>query len=185
MHRLRWNMNHAGAWSPSASQSGGGGPRIAPGTYQVRLTAAGVTQTRTLRVRIDPRLAEKGVSRGDLEETLGLNLRIRDAHSQSRLVLARIQRAEQALEGETGEQAERARRALAELKPRIQTDPNEPSYPQPMLIDQINYLYGMTNAADQKLGRDAFERYGQLRSELDRYLAALRTILDNCGALCD
>ena len=36
-----------------------------------------------------------------------------------------------------------------------------------MLVRQIEYLYGMLTTADQKPGRDARERYVQLRDEMD------------------
>jgi hypothetical protein len=44
------------------------------------------------------------------------------------------------------------------------------SYPPPMLIDQLGYLYGMTSRADQQLGQDAFARLETLRTELDGLL---------------
>lgn len=184
MHRIRWDFAHPGAWSANAGSSGRGGPLATPGAYQVRLTAGDVTQTRRLKVKIDPRVADSGVTQGDLDEQEATNLRIRDALSQSRLLLARIQRAEKALEGKTGPEADAARKALGELRVRVQTDPNEPSYPQPMLIDQIDYLAGLTDNGDQKLGRDVFRRYDQLRTQLDNELATLRKILEDCGSIC-
>ena len=39
-----------------------------------------------------------------------------------------------------------------------------------MLIDQLGYLYGMLTRADQKVGRDGFERYAELRKQLDGVL---------------
>jgi hypothetical protein len=44
-------------------------------------------------------------------------------------------------------------------------------------VTHITYLYGMTNATDQKVGRDAVERYTYLRKELDRRIAELDSIL--------
>jgi hypothetical protein len=40
----------------------------------------------------------------------------------------------------------------------------------------VSYLYGMANRGDQKVGRDAVERYQVLRRELDARQAELRTI---------
>jgi photosystem II stability/assembly factor-like uncharacterized protein len=185
MHRVRWDLSRAGVWDADAGDSGENGPTTAPGTYRARLTVGSVRQTRTFAIKIDPRIAQQGVTQADLDEQLLLNERIRDALSQAKLTLARIQRAEQALEGKTGPIADRARRRLAALKATIQTDPNEPSYPQPMLIDQIDYLYGMTDSADQQLGHDAFERYRQLRAQVDDAIAELLRILGRCGSLCD
>jgi hypothetical protein len=50
-------------------------------------------------------------------------------------------------------------------------------YSQPELQTHITYLYGMTNATDQKIGRDAIDRYEVLRKELDQRIAELNKIL--------
>ena len=47
------------------------------------------------------------------------------------------------------------------------------AYPQPMLLDQIRYLYGMLTAADQPPGRDAYERFAELVAWLQRIQTAL------------
>ena len=39
-----------------------------------------------------------------------------------------------------------------------------------MLVDQLGYLYGMITRADQKVGQDGFERYADLRKQLDQVL---------------
>ena len=55
--------------------SGAHGPVAIPGQYQVRLTAAGQTQTAQLEIKLDPRV---NVSQADLEMQLSLLLRERD-----------------------------------------------------------------------------------------------------------
>src|SRR5260370_29132412 len=50
-------------------------------------------------------------------------------------------------------------------------------YSKPELQTHITYLYSETNAADQKIGRDAIERYNALRKELDQRIAQLDKIL--------
>jgi hypothetical protein len=40
-------------------------------------------------------------------------------------------------------------------------------YGKPGLATHVRYLAGMTTSADQKIGRDAIDRYGVLRKELD------------------
>jgi hypothetical protein len=40
-------------------------------------------------------------------------------------------------------------------------------YSKPGLQAHIQYLAGMTTAVDQKIGRDAVERYQELKKELD------------------
>jgi hypothetical protein len=41
------------------------------------------------------------------------------------------------------------------------------TYMQPMLIDQMKYLYGMISKADQILGNDAYKRFDDLSLELE------------------
>jgi photosystem II stability/assembly factor-like uncharacterized protein len=53
------------------------GPLAPPGEYQVRLAAAGQTQTRSFRVRMDPRLV--GVTAAGLQAEFALAMKIRDA----------------------------------------------------------------------------------------------------------
>jgi hypothetical protein len=50
-------------------------------------------------------------------------------------------------------------------------------YSQPALQAQITYLYGLTTRADQRVGRDAIERYRVLRRELDARVAELNAVI--------
>jgi hypothetical protein len=54
----------------------------------------------------------------------------------------------------------------------------EGRYPQPMLLDQLRYLGGMTNDADQKLGTDAYTRFDELKAELEGHLAEIEQLLE-------
>jgi hypothetical protein len=49
-------------------------------------------------------------------------------------------------------------------------------YGRPGLQTQITYLYGLTTQADQRIGRDAVERYQTLRGELDAAQAEARAV---------
>lgn len=46
-------------------------------------------------------------------------------------------------------------------------------YSQPMLIDQLSYLYSNLDRADQRPGVDAVERYQSPRRQLDEQVAKL------------
>jgi hypothetical protein len=50
-------------------------------------------------------------------------------------------------------------------------------YSRPALQSHIQYLYGLTSQADQRIGRDATERYVTLRRELDVTMARARALL--------
>jgi len=50
-------------------------------------------------------------------------------------------------------------------------------YSKPELQSQIQYLYGMSNTADQRIGRDATARYAEMRKQLDATIARARALL--------
>ncbi len=45
-----------------------------------------------------------------------------------------------------------------------------------MLLDQVDYLYGMVTKADGRPNRDAHVRYDELREQLDDVLNRLRQL---------
>ncbi len=50
-------------------------------------------------------------------------------------------------------------------------------YAKPGIQEHVTYLARMTSGGDQKVGRDAIERYAELRKELDAIKAKLDEIL--------
>ena len=180
MNRFIWDLRHPGAWDADGRSSYG--PLAAPGNYQVRLSVGDWSTTRSLRVNIDPRVAADGVTIAHLEEQLDLNLRTRDAISGARRaahdMAAHIDRLQAAVDD--GEQAaqnvEPVIEELQSLHAQLVTE-DTGSYPPPMLIGQLQYLYGMTTRADQQLGRDAFTRFETLRTELGSILDEWNSML--------
>jgi photosystem II stability/assembly factor-like uncharacterized protein len=59
MHRFVWNLAWASSGGPTADEEADirnpSGPKVIPGTYQVRLTVDGQSQTQTLDIIMDPR----------------------------------------------------------------------------------------------------------------------------------
>ncbi len=176
MHRFTWDLRYPGAWSENARAAGRGGPMAVPGTYQARLVAGEWSATERFQLLIDPRIADDGVTVADLEEQLALNLSIRDAISEARLVLAEVRRAMEGLRDDR-----RARR-LSAIEARLATaDTGGIRYAQPMLLAQLQYLSRMTARADQKPGKDAHQRYEQLRGELDELLEQFHALVEDSG----
>lgn len=167
MHRFVWDLSYPGPRDPDSRRSGRGGPTAVPGRYTVRLSAGDWSETRPLELRIDPRVEEDGVTIADLEAQLALNQQIVELLSRARETAARVEAALEARDG-----SEELRALHSEL---VTSDAG--SYPQPMLLAQISYLYGMTNGADQRPGDQAYERYEQLRTELDRIVARVDAAL--------
>ncbi len=150
LHRFRWDLRHAGSWHAEAAQRRRSGPVVAPGAYTVRLIVDGEALEQSLTVRPDPRLSEAGIDQSDLEAQEKLCLQIRDLLSDAR-------RLAETLKDENSADAAAVDALQAEL------NTAEGRYRQPMLIDQIQYLFNMLNSADQRPGKDAYDRYDYLR----------------------
>ena len=91
MNRFVWDLRYAGAkdfpgmilWAGSTR-----GPLAPPGTYQVRLTAAGQTKTQPFAISRNPNTP--GVTDADLAEQFTLALQIRDRVTQANEAVIRI-----------------------------------------------------------------------------------------------
>ena len=141
----------------------------APGTYQARLKVGEWTKTVSFEAHMDPRIAKEGyVSPEDITGQVSLALKARDTLSRARLAAARL---EEALENASGGQ----KAALEEIDHELITSPRR--YSQPMLVDQIAYLYQNLDHADQRAGRDAIERYESLTAQLEEQIGKLDEIL--------
>jgi len=68
------------------------------------------------------------------------------------------------------------RTQLEEIEDALITDRTISSYPQPMLRDQFNYLYGNTQRADQEPGKDMYERLEVLVTELEQHKERLQRL---------
>ena len=164
VHRFAWDMRHEGARDGEGRPSGRG-PLAAPGRYTVTLTAGETTATRDFRLRMDPRVVGEGwVTAEQVREQVTLALAARDALSEARMAAARLEAALEAAEAGGGVE-------LREIHEELVTPPVR--YSQPMLVDQIGYLASNLDSADQPPGRDARERYEELRGQLDGVLARL------------
>ncbi len=173
MHRFFWDMRHAGVWTERAGRGGRGGPVVAPGIYQVKLVIGDRSYTERFRVLVDPRVAEDGVTRADLIAQESLSLRVRDTLSLANRTVERIRKARESRESKELSKNNREKLSVFYAKLVTATGP----YPQPMLVDQISYLFSMLGRADQKPGRDAYIRFDELNQELFDYVSEINKIL--------
>ena len=151
----------------NARPQGPNGPMAPPDQYSARLTVGSWSNTKPLTIKEDPRVLESGVTDADLHEQFEHNMRVRDLVSQVNQAVARVREAQ----GKTsGDQAK-----LKDLASHLITPPIR--YSKPELQTHITYLYSMTNNSDQKIGRDATERYAALRKELDDRVVELNHLL--------
>ncbi len=171
MHRFTWDGRHAGPWSEDPDRSGTDGPYAVPGTYQARLTVAGRSQTQRFTLLADPRVVADGITQQDFAGQLALSIHVRDALSEARMAAFRVEKAREDLE-----QGVPVDRRLADLLAKLATAEGY-TYPTPMLIAQLSYLYSNLDQADQEPGADAYERYAELEGLLRDYVAELERIL--------
>ena len=143
-----------------------------PGSYQVRLKAGSVVQTQPLNVLIDPNVTADGVTAADLKEQFDHNLRMRQLVTDAGQLATRVRDLQTKLRGSSGAEKTSQADAVDEIAGRLFNEPVR--YGKPGLQAHITYLAGMTTGTDQKIGRDALERYTVLRKELDE----LRSQLD-------
>ncbi len=165
-HRFVWDMRHPGPWSQRSGGFGSRGPMVVPGEYTARLTVDGQTSQQTFRVRMDPRVTDEGITRGQIAAQVALALETRNALSEARIWAAELDAAMEA--GRTDDALERIRTAMTTAGVR---------YSRPMLVDQLSYLYSNLIRADQEPGRDQVDRYVHLREELDGYVEQLERTL--------
>jgi photosystem II stability/assembly factor-like uncharacterized protein len=170
LNRFVWDLSLAGPWDANPQRSGRNGPMALPGRYTLRLAAGGRTQEQPLEVRQDPRVTADGVTGADLREQLAHNLRVRDLVSDANRLVARVREERERSPAGSG----RLRR-LEALEAGLVAEPVR--YGRPGLQTHVGYLYGLTMQADQKVSRDAAERYAVLRRELDARRAELDAIL--------
>ena len=148
---------------------------VVPGTFTARLTidGAGFSVTeRTFDVLMDPRVAADGVTLADLQAQFDLGIQIRTAIEDADATIERLRGAqERVAEGTDVE------RELKEIERELLTDETITSYPQPMLRDQLNYLYRNSQTADQEPGADMYERLDVLVTELEQHKERLQRLI--------
>jgi len=161
LNRFVWDVRHqAGILAP-------------PGPYQARLRVGASVQTQPFTVLIDPNVAADGVTVADLREQFEHNLRMRQLITDANQLAARIRDAQTKLKAQSG--SDTTSGAIDAIAAKLFSE--SVRYGKPGLEAHIAYLAGMTTAADQKIGRDALERYATLRKELDALTAELDRIV--------
>jgi len=146
------------------------GVTLPPGRYQARIKTGGAVFTEPFNVLIDPRVAADGVTQADLQEQFEHNVRMREMVSTVNQLMTRVRQAQNT----AGNDLETAKR-LTTIASKLMTEPVR--YGKPGLQAHITYLAGMTANVDQKIGRDAIERYEVLKKELNAIRAEVDQVL--------
>jgi hypothetical protein len=150
------------------------GVTVPPGQYEAVLLAGNKEIRQTFNVLIDPRVAEDGVTVADLQEQFEHNMRMREMVGSVNQLVARVREAQTKLRSASTVDNDMTEKVNA-IAAKLLTEPVR--YGKPGLQAHINYLANMTSNVDQKIGRDAIERYATLKKELDATRAEADRVL--------
>ena len=168
LQRFLWDMRHAGPWHKEKNQRYKNGPLAKPGIYTARLTIGDQALEQTFRLLMDPRVEAGGTSTDDIHQQEEMALKLVQLISKARKLEDRLNSAYQEMKEKQRmlSDAEKIRfAALEKVLDQLKTD--EGIYPQPMLTNQLGYLYNMIHHADQLPGKDAHERYQALHNHFE------------------
>jgi photosystem II stability/assembly factor-like uncharacterized protein len=188
MNRFVWNMRYPDAtgfpgmilWAGSLT-----GPRISPGTYTVKLTADGKTQTQTFEVKKDPRLA---TTPEEYAKQVTLALQVRDKLTDTNEAVIRIREMRKQLDEYTKRDDKRIADAakslsakltvveeeLYQTKNRASEDPlNFPI----KLNNKLAHILGMVEGSDDQPTQQSYMVYEDLATRVNGQLKTLDNLM--------
>jgi len=161
-NRFVWDVRHRN------------GLNVAPAQYTARVKVGDATLTENFTVLIDPRVAADGVTPADLQEQFEHGVRVAALVAAVNQTQARVRTAQQQFA--TGATANAEKLGIVNaIADKLNTQPVR--YGKPGLQAHIQYISRLGMGVDQKVGRDAIERYGVLKAQLDAINAELDRIL--------
>jgi len=192
LNSFSWNGRYAGAvgfdcmiiWSGNPTS----GPMAVPGTYQVRVSANGITETKPFMIRRDPRLI--GITDSDLKEQYALASKITARTNDANKAVIRVralrdqltERARATTQSDIGSaitgvvtDLTRIEEALYQTRNRSGQDPlNFPI----KLNNRLATLKEVVESGDARPTAGSYAVFKELSADLDTQLAALRSLTD-------
>jgi hypothetical protein len=196
LNRFTWDMRLADAEmvDDAVVWGTGTGPRVPPGSYRVTLSLGGQSQSQDITILKDPRAgaseadlqAQFELARSlwtDLSDTYGVIRRARDIRAQVNEMTRRLKESGlgeglDALSKEVGDGTDAIERRLHQTKNQASQDAL--NFP-PQLDNQIIALLEIVGGGEARPTDGAMERRRDLRAELDKARADLRSL--ESGAL--
>jgi hypothetical protein len=189
LHRQTWDMRYSGAtdfpglimWAASSR-----GPQAPPGSYQVRVTVDGQTETQPFAIKREPTLL-KDVTDQDLRDQFDLAIQIRDRVSMANeaVLLARGIKAQiQERKAKLDSKQAAAIKALDDLaqavsdvegeiyQVRLQSSQDPLNFPI-KLNNKIAALQGIVESADVRPTEQTYSMFRTLSNRLDEQLGKL------------
>lgn len=195
LNRFVWDLRYADAsrfpglimWAGSTT-----GPRIAPGTYQVKLTVDGKSMTQSLEIKKDPRLE---TTQADFAKQLDLLLKIRDKFSETSEAILQIRDARKQVDDITNRlKGQPSGKAIADaasaLKSKLtaveeelyqtknQSSQDPLNYPI-KLNNKLAAIGGVVSSSDSAPTDQSFAVYDEIAGKIDVQLQKLDAIIRN------
>ena len=170
MNRFHWDMAHRGPWHTNKTRRFNGGAIASPGNYKAVLRVGDHVSEQDFKLILNPTVAIGGTTLEDIKDQTDLGLKITTLLSKARMMETNLVKMKKDLDAknkagglsaEDGAKLEKINTTLEVIKTK------DLVYPTPMLVDQISYLYNMTNDADQVPGHDTYERYEELKNQFE------------------
>lgn len=157
-NRFVWDVRHQN------------GLTMAPAQYTARVKVGDATLTESFNVLIDPRVAADDVTPADLQAQFEHGVKMNALVASVNQTVARVRTAQKELANDPVKLKQ-----VNALADKLNTQPIR--YGRPGLQAHIQYVSRLGLGVDQKVGRDAIERYGVLKAELDKIIEELNAIV--------
>jgi len=191
LNRFVWDMRHAEAvrfpgmilWAGETR-----GPKVVPGTYQVKLTVDGSTMTETFEVKADPRLT---TTAAEYAKQLDLSLKIRDKLNETHNAIISIRDVKKQIDDlvkRVGGQSKRIADAgtaltkkLTEVEEALYQTKNQSSQ-DPLnfpirLNNKLAALGGVVSQSEMPPNEQSYAVYEELVAEINAQLSKLAQIM--------
>jgi photosystem II stability/assembly factor-like uncharacterized protein len=188
---FRWSFRYPGYTDFEGRifwAAGNNGPVAIPGSYQVRLTADGASQTQEFEIKIDPRMEHVTVAQ--LRERFEFAIRIRDRVSQANEAVLEIRRIkgdvddrlEQTDDGGIHQQGERVNQNLSGVEGEIYQVQNR-SGQDPLnfpikLNNKLAALMGVVERGETAPTAQSYQVFDHLSDLLQTELIRMNTIIE-------
>ncbi len=195
LNRFVWNMRYPDPNKVEGYVSSDGamsGPALAPGTYQVRLTAGGQSLTETFEVQKDPRIS---ATQEDLEAQLALHLKIRDKLSETHDAINKLRNVRQQIDDwlkrtadqpvnealtRVGKAAKEQLKAIEDelIQSKAKTRQDTLNHPA-KLNGKLAYVAAIIASAPAAPTKQSYAVFDDLSARIDVQLRRLQEVLDS------
>lgn len=173
LHRIKWDMKHKGAWDSRKSRSFRSGPSVVPGKYFAKLKVNDQEFIQEFNILTDPKLAVISVGIKELKEQEQFALKLVDLTSRAKKLLHKITNRRKEIAKKVEKKGSKKRFVKEDDALKILEDKmkmSEGIYQMPKLNDQINFLNGRVNRADQQPSKNMYSQYDKLEMQLSNII---------------